>query len=206
MQLGRGVRVVIALLVVVGVLSYAVIVELGLSAGRVHGGVSAGKLEVGGLTFSEAAEILAERGERVQRTPILFATVRFRRCLIPSEISWRPQPFATAQAAMRVGRRGGPMQALVGRIRAWIWGVKIPWQGQPSNRRITKVIDSWEREARAQGLEVRRWRLRKRIYRAVRTWPRRPFRIPLRRSGAGRAFSKEALQELPASCAGVPSA
>ena len=182
MNLSRSARTLIIVLVAVGVLGYAVVVEFGVSAGRVHQGVSVAGLDVGGLTLTDTAEALTERGELLRTEPILFVAEGMTRCLIPIEIGWGPQAFATAEAAMDVGRKGGPVKAVRDRVKAWIGGFRVRWVGGADWHKVTAVIDAWEEQATSLGLELRRYRLRRRIRNAIVTWPRRPFEIPVRHS------------------------
>jgi hypothetical protein len=172
-------------LVILGVLGYAAVVEFGLTAGRVHEGVTVKGLDLGGMTLTDAAEALERRGELLRTEPIIFTAEGMTRCLVPFELGWGPQSFATAEAAMDVGRMGG-LTVLGDRVRAWLWGIEVEWVGRPSWRRVTDLLDEWERQAEASGFELRRFLLRKLIRRAIVTWPRRPFEIPLRPAvGAG---------------------
>jgi hypothetical protein len=178
-NLSRPARILIVSFVIVGALGYAVVVEFGLTAGRVHEGVDVEGLDLGGMTLTDAADALEKRGELLRTEPIIFTAEGMTRCLIPYELGWGPQSFATAEAAMDVGRKGG-LSVLGDRMRAWLWGVQVDWVGRPSWHSVTDLLDEWERQAEASGFELRRFLLRKRIRRAIVTWPRRPYEIPLR--------------------------
>ncbi|MGH2695032.1 MAG: hypothetical protein ACRDJJ_09510 [Actinomycetota bacterium] len=216
MNLSRPARILIVSLVVVGVLGYAAVVEFGLSAGRVHDGVTVDGLDLGGMTLEDASNALERRGELLRTEPILFSAEGMTRCLIPYELGWGPQSFATAEAAMDVGRKGGAVSALGDRMKAWVWGIDVDWVGRPSWHSVTDLLDEWERQAEAAGFELRRFLLRKRVRRAIVTWPRRPFGIPLRPGvelgvdeGAGSDLvlspSEEEVSELgAASCDNLP--
>jgi hypothetical protein len=178
-NLSRPARILIVSFVIVGALGYAVVVEFGLTAGRVHEGVDVEGVDLGGMTLTDAADALEKRGELLRTEPIIFTAEGMTRCLIPYELGWGPQSFATAEAAMDVGRKGG-LSVLGDRMRAWLWGVQVDWVGRPSWHSVTDLLDEWERQAEASGFELRRFLLRKRIRRAIVTWPRRPYEIPLR--------------------------
>jgi hypothetical protein len=179
MQISKGAKILIAMLALMGILGYLFVLEFGLSAGRVHSGVRVGKVDLSGLTLSGAAALLDEVGGDLQNEPIVFITEGLTECLIPKEIGWTPQALVTAQRAMDVGRQGG-IAVLGDRLDAWISGVHVEWEGKPHRRKLRKLLDAWEAEVEALGFELRRWRLRQRIKRAIVTYPREAFDIPVR--------------------------
>lgn len=190
MAVNRKTRV--ALLVGLGVvlLGYLVVLEFGVNAGRIHYGVEIrGGLKVGGMTRVEADEILKERAQAMLEDDIVLGgqgiSVRF----YPQEpdfssddvlvAGWAPGRAATIDAALSVGRAGGPFGALADRWRAWVGGVKVGWKGHARAFRVTKIIDKVEDLGAAKGLTLDRPALRLKIRRALNSWPRRPFyRIP----------------------------
>lgn len=183
-------RIVIVLGVLVVLAIYALVVELGVNAGRIHYGVQIRRdLDVGGMTPSEADEVLKERAQLMMEDDILLGgqgiSVRF----YPQQpeyasddvlvAGWAPQRGATIDAAMAVGRDGGPFSALAERWRAWWGGVKVKWQGRATSGRVTKIIDRVEELGAEKGLSLDRWKLRLKIRRALNSWPRQPYyRIP----------------------------
>lgn len=173
-------RTVLALVALLAVVAYLVIVDLGVSAGRIHYGVSVSHVDVGGLTALEASAELDERARELEERPVIFEFEGIRRSFFPREVDWRPNSLENAQLAMRVGRAGGPLAALEQRIEAWIRGVEVPWQGSADGRKVGALMDGWESALEELGLEIRRPLLRSRIRRAIVTWPRRPFPIPVR--------------------------
>ncbi len=181
MKLSPLAKGVFVLAVLLGLCLYAVVVDFGVNAGRIHHGVSVDAVDVGGLTLLEAAHALDERAARLARLPVVFEVQGFTKALTPEEVGWNPSSFRNAQLAMAVGRTGGPLVALRDRIDAWVRGIEIPWRGGPDARKVTALLHEWDREARRAGLEIRRGLLRYRIRKALNTWPRRKFTIPVRR-------------------------
>ncbi len=177
--MSRTARILLALGLVVAVVCYFVLLDFGINAGRIHYGVSVEGVDVGGMTEIEAVRVLAERGEDLQHSPVILATEGFDCRFIPDEIGWDAQPVATAEAARQVGARGGIFRALGDRLRAWFEGVEIEWIDKPRAKKIRALVDECEQHAQALGLQVNRWRLRKRIRRSIVTWPRRTFVVPV---------------------------
>ena len=167
---------------VLGFLAYALILEFGLSAGRVHQGVTVdGDIDVAGLTRLEAGERLQERTELLASEPLVFAARGVGRETIDvTDIGARPEPNETAAAAMEVGRTGGLWSALADRWSAWTDGVDVEWVGEPSRGRVSAFIESIEEQALDAGLALNRCKLRGKIRRVVTQWPRKDFyRIPV---------------------------
>ena len=81
-------------------LAYAAIADLGINAGRGHYGVTVKDVEVGGMTFAEAEEVLRERGEKLRSTPICFTRDDFLACAHPADLGWFPGVRQTLDQAM----------------------------------------------------------------------------------------------------------
>ena len=183
-------RIALVLAVLLGLFAYLVIVEMGVNAGRIHYGVEIRRgLDVGGMTPSEADEVLKERAKLMLEDDILLGgegiSVRFypqQPEFAPGDVlvaGWAPQRGATIEHALSVGREGGPFGALAERWRAWWGGVKVKWQGSATNARVTRIIDTVEDLGAEKGLSLDRWKLRLKIRRALNSWPRQPYyRIP----------------------------
>ena len=167
-----------SLLVLASMLAYIIVVDLGLSAGKIHPGVTVRRIEIGGLTETEAAALLFERGQDLFGTPVTFTTENLNLSFSPVDVGWTPRAFETVEAAMRIGRTDAPFGAAADRVRAWFGGIDIEWAGKTRAPLVTELIDEWERQATALGLTVCRGKLRYRIRRSVETWPRRIFHIP----------------------------
>ena len=180
MDLSVRAKVLIAVGALVGLLVWIVIVDLGVNAGRVHYGVTLGKLELGGLTEEAAIDRLQARGEDMETQLITFAARGERLTFYRSEAGWHAKPYETAAAAMAVGRTGGPLRALAERARAWFGGVRVHWADKPRPSRVTRLIDEVEARLDRRGYELDRGRLRAKIRRSVYRYPgRRYYRIPL---------------------------
>jgi hypothetical protein len=179
MNLSLRARIMLGLLALAGLIAYAIVVDLGVSAGRIHSGVNVRGVDVGGLTRTEAYDELKPWGDRLRNEPVTFTTEGLNFHFLPSEIGWWPNSLATADSAMAVGREGGPVRAVADRFRGWVGGVEIAWEGGPRAIKVEEMIDSWEVQADALGLQIWRGRLRVLIRRAIQTWPRKPWPIPM---------------------------
>ncbi|MDQ5815334.1 MAG: hypothetical protein M3516_03440 [Actinomycetota bacterium] len=183
MNISRPSRALLYGLLAAGVLVYALVLELGLSAGRVHHGVTVdGDIEVAGLTRLEAGELLQERTELLASQPLVFAARGVgRQAIEVADIGARPEPNETAAAAMAIGRAGGPWRAFADRWTAWTGGIDIDWVGEPSRGRVSRFIEQIEERALDAGLSLNRCKLRGKIRRVATEWPREDFyRIPVR--------------------------
>ena len=182
MNISRPSRAMLYGTVILGLLAYALILELGLSAGRVHHGVTVdGDIDVAGLTRLEAGELLQERTELLASEPLVFGARGVGRHPIEvTDIGARPEPNETAAAAMAVGRTEGPWSALADRWTAWTGGVDVGWVGEPSRGRVSAFIEGIEERALDAGLALNRCKLRGKIRRVATDWPRKDFyRIPV---------------------------
>ena len=190
MQLSARAKVLLGLLAVISVLVYLVIVDLGLSAGRIHHGVEIREgADVGGLTVSEAAAKLEEREDAMLADEIVMGgegiTVRFYpRIPVGAPAGtlgagWRPMRHVTAQEAFDVGRRNALFGALFDRLDAWFGGTEVSWQGSPKAIKVDRILEAVEEKAEPKGLTLDRTAMRLKIRRILNRWPRRPFyRIP----------------------------
>jgi hypothetical protein len=164
---------------IVGVLVYLVIVDLGISAGRIHHGVAVAGIDLAGLTESEAVARLNREVEEKRTDPVVFQARELRFLLLPADVDWRPMIEASADAAMAVGRQGGPVAALADRVRGWFGGVEVKWTGRPNPHNVGNLIDDVARQAHALDYDLNRGKLRKKVRRAAKYWPDRPLRIPI---------------------------
>ncbi len=78
-----------------------------------------------------------------------------------------------------MGRDDAPFGALSDRAVAWVSGSKVPWAGDVVPSLVGDLMDEMEIQADALGYEIRRKALRRRIKRAIVSWPNRIFKIPL---------------------------
>jgi hypothetical protein len=172
-------RVLVAL-AGVGALVYLFVAELGISAGRIHHGVSVSGVDVGGLTEAEAVSRLQRRARLLENEALVVRGGGIERSLLPRDISWRPRVERSAARALRVGREGGLMSALGDRLRAWLGGIDIEWPAKAGDgKEVVAFVDEIETEAAELGMELDRELLRRRIRLGITTWPREPVVIPL---------------------------
>jgi len=184
MTLSLRAKISLALLILLGVVVYGLVLDLGINAGRIHHGVYVRDINLGGLTKEEAFERLIARGLELEDEPVLVTREGVGCHFVPSDLGWEAKPFETAIAAYRIGRGEESFEALSTRIRAWFGGVSIDWKDEIDRRAMRTLLDDCEEQAQAIGYEVRRYRLRKRIARAITTWPRSPVNIPIREETA----------------------
>ena len=181
MTLSTRAKIAFALLTFLGTAAYLIVVDLGISAGQVHHGVHIAndlQLDLGGLTREEATAALEERELELAEAPVFFTKEGFECEFLPGDLGWDGRPFETAVAAFRIGRGESPLRALGTRIKAWFGGVQIDWIDDLDSTAVSRFIDDCEVQATALGYNLKRFRLRKKIARAITTWPRRAFNIP----------------------------
>lgn len=191
MKLSRLAKILLFAAVVVSVLAYLVIVDLGINAGRIHYGVEVeGGLDIGGMTAAEADDVLEARADAMARAPITLAAEGISVSFYPRlpvtapddelGVGWFANRPETIAAALDVGRDGGPLRAVLDRATAWVAGVKVAWKGRPTAFKVSRLLDVIENRADQRGYELDRTRLRIKIRRVLNTWPRKDFyRIPL---------------------------
>src|SRR5687767_2712374 len=151
MKLPRSTRPIAGLLLVVGLSSYLILVDLGVNAGRVHYGVRVDGFEIGGRTFTEAVSQLAERGEDLSKTRVSYRAGSFSCGFTPRGIGWGPQPHDTAEAAMGVGRPFSSVASVGERFDAWLGGYEVEWADDPDPTRVEQVVERCREKARAVG-------------------------------------------------------
>jgi hypothetical protein len=180
MSASRGARFYLFSMALVGVLVYLPIIDLGVSAGRIHHGVSVAGVDVGGLTEEEAVDRLRRRIELLRSEPVVFfGPEGLSVQLHPATIGWYPFVARSARAAMRIGRDGAPLGALHDRWRGWFGGVKLRWVSRPNSKTVREFVDRVERQVNKAGYELDRPKLRRKVKRGINTWPRRQLRVPV---------------------------
>lgn len=185
MNLSTRTRVAGGAAIAVVMVAYLVIVDLGLSAGRIHRGVKVAGIDVGGLTVLEAFNKLDPIGDELARSPLNFVpTEAGPPCsVIPEDLGWFPESDETADLAYEVGREGFVLSALLDRIRAWTGAIDVGWADKPSARKVTKFIDDCEGQLEPFGLEIDRAKLRFRLKQAVGEYPyQQDHELPLTES------------------------
>lgn len=162
------------------VLAYLVIVDLGVSAGRIHRGVAVRGIDVGGLTVVEAARKLSPIGADLAERPIVFTAPGVDCRFTPRELGWGPQAFDTAENALRVGRDHAPFGALWDRLRAWVSGVEVGWSDSPDPARVGRFLNGCEERVESVGASLDRGQMRFQIRRAIGYWPyEQIYELPL---------------------------
>src|SRR5688572_6404801 len=136
MRINPSTKAVFAIALLIAAIAYLVVVEVAVSAGRVHHGVDVRGFDIGGLNHQEAIDALRERGDEMKESPMIFTTEGCDCRFSPEQIGWGPQQADTAAAAMAVGREDLPFGALSDRWRAWAGGVSIEWQGRTDPARV----------------------------------------------------------------------
>ena len=179
MNVSRAVKVSLGLVGVLVLIGYLVLIELGISAGRVHRGVRVDGIEIGGLTLPEAVALLQDTGKDLEGEEIIPTAEGFDCRFTPREVGWRPQAIDTARMAMRVGRDDAPFGALADRVRAYLSGIEVDWAGRPKRRKVGQLLDRCEQQAAALRVVIDRYALRAEIRQALRSTTRRRFEIPL---------------------------
>lgn len=165
---------------VAGLVAFALTLEFGINAGKIHYGVTVSAEHLGGMTVAEAEEFLGERGNLLQSEEICFAREGLAGfCTVPADLGWYPGWRPTAKEAYSVGRKEFPFGAISERLKAWRKGVKIKWAGRARARLVTALLDELEQELAEDGFDLKRGKMRYKIRRAIVTYPRHTFRIPL---------------------------
>jgi hypothetical protein len=178
-NVSRTAKGVFALAIVLVLGGYLVLIDLGLSAGRVHHGVRVDGVDIGGLTVAEAAALLEDAGEELKQEEVVPTAEGFDCRFTPEEVGWGPQPFDTVETAMRVGREDAPFGALADRVRAYVEGIEVDWAGKPDQRKVARLLNRCEEQAGALGVLIDRRELRVKVRQAITSTGRRRFEIPL---------------------------
>jgi hypothetical protein len=171
-KISRRTKFLLGAATVLGVLSFLIIVDLGVNAGRIHRGVEVSGIDVGGLTEDEAYGKLYPIGEEMSETPIVFFGNTFECRLVPEELGWGPQVAGTADAAYGVGRAESLFEDGLDRVKAWFGKADVRWTGKPNTRRVGAWINQCEKSGAARGEDVDKANLRFLLKTALRTWPR----------------------------------
>lgn len=172
-------RIALALAGLVGGIAVLIVVDLVISAGRIHHGVFVDRIDVGGMTEAEATRALRVRARDYLDEPLVLVTEGLTYPTLPARVGWNPRAQATARRAMRVGREDFPLGAWADRLEAWIGEVVIEWVGEIDPVRLRRIVDDVERRLVALGKRVDRAELVRRIEHAVGRLPRGPVEIPI---------------------------
>jgi hypothetical protein len=178
-NLSTRAKVLLAIALTFGLLAWVILLDFGINAGRIHYGVHVRGTTVGGMTIEEAMVVLQERGEELRFEPVVLSAEGMNCSFIPDDVGWGPKPKSTAETARDIGFTGGLFEALGDRATAWFNGVRVEWVDTPNVRKVTSLIDDCEGQAEALNLELDRYKLRRLMRRAIVTWPRRIFQVPV---------------------------
>jgi hypothetical protein len=170
----------IALGTILGIGVYLVVLDFGINAGRIHHGVYVRDIDVGGLTQQEAFGILNEEGQRLEAEPVILTREGTDCRFSPvDDLGWDPRAFDTAVSAYKVGRGVDWFKALLTRVKAWVAGATIDWTDTADPALVSEFLDWCEERVESVGYELRRFKLRRGLLDMIKTWPRRPFEIPI---------------------------
>lgn len=181
MDLSIRTKIVLAVSALALIFVYLIVVDIGISAGRVHYGVRVDSIDVGGMTYPEAIDALGERADQLSTVPLVLYRGPIKLRLYPYEVGYHPRPATTALAAMRVGRDHAPFGAIGDRLHAWFGGVKVRWQPGANTRKLGKLVAQWQIDLARKGLtmsDADRRKLRYKIRVGLNNWPRHSLRIP----------------------------
>jgi len=117
-------RRAIALAVVVGVLAIAFSLAYAGSRTTLADGTQIAGVDVGGLTASEAAQVLRERAAALEDTPVVFTAPGYKRALDASKLGVSANWNAAVTAAQEEGDGFGPVRGLR-RIHTRLFGAEV---------------------------------------------------------------------------------
>ncbi len=153
---GRVPRLTAAVMLVCGVLSTVVAVDHLMSAGEIRGGVSVGKVALGGKTPEEAREIL-ERRHPAARGEIELSGTGETFAVSTDELGVRFDVEKTVERAYAVGRRGGVLERLAWRMRSF-FGVSVPaevvYRPEAARAAVARIAPRANREPREASATV----------------------------------------------------
>jgi len=179
-KLSTRAKILVGLGLVLGSVVWLVLLDYGVNAGRIHYGVHVNGIDVGGMTVDEAQDVLRAEAKKRRLAGVALSAEGMDCSFDPRKVGWTPRAKATAQRARDVGSEGGVAGALSDRLNAWFAGVEVEWAAElRDSDRVTRLIDDCQRQAEALGLTLDRERLRELMLRAVETWPRQIYQVPV---------------------------
>ena len=179
MKRSRKNTIVVGVLTLVGLLAWLIVVDLGVNAGRIHRGVEAGGVDVGGLSPDDAFRVLSDRAELLMEKPSVFTAENVQCSFFPDELGWGPQVDSTVDRAYAIGRESGLFGSLWERLKGWGTEHEVGWAGKANSRRVGSFIAKCVKQAEPFGVAVDRPRLRFMVKRAIVTYPEKIFQIPV---------------------------
>jgi vancomycin resistance protein YoaR len=109
-------------------------------AGQIYPGISAAGVDLSGMKPDQAAALLAEQVEYPVEGRILLRDGDKIWLASPSDLGFYLDPQASAMAAYRFGRRGGPVSRLASQFQAWYYGTSLPAQFVFDERRAYQYL------------------------------------------------------------------
>jgi vancomycin resistance protein YoaR len=97
-----------------------------LYLGRVFPGVAVAGVDIGGLTTNKATAKISQALTYPETGHILFHDEHESWLVTPGELGLHFNAEATAQAAYKYGRRGGPLQRLLEQFNSWYYHTNLP--------------------------------------------------------------------------------
>ena len=179
-------KIGLALAVALAIFAYLILVDVGISAGKIHHGVSVSGVDVGGLTEAEALDRLEKKSDEIAVAPILLLAPGYNIGVKPDQLNWDGAPRLTARAALRVGRDDVPFGAVADRISAWLWGVQLEFVGRPERKTFLQWVKKQGDALECYGFKLDRFKLRRLIIDAARRGETGPFDFPVTETGAKR--------------------
>jgi hypothetical protein len=173
-KVGVGIGALVALVL------FAIVVDLGVNAGRIHYGVSVDGVDLGGLTRREAIGELEDRSEDLAADNVILLTaVGLNVGVRPDQLGWTFNPRGTVRYAYSVGRTDAPFGALSDRVGSWLWGTKVDLRGTWDDLVLRRKIDEWDERLSGLGRPIDRDALEALIRKAVADGDPGPHEIPL---------------------------
>ncbi|MDY0339997.1 MAG: VanW family protein [Coriobacteriia bacterium] len=138
----RGARIgfVVAVLLVVVVAGVAA-VDITMTQDRIHVGVRAGEVDVGGLARDDAAAAIGTYVADLSATPVSLMVDGERWDVTAESVGLSVDATGLAEAAYGVGR-GGFFEAVVGRARSVFGGVTIPLELDSDETAVELLVES----------------------------------------------------------------
>lgn len=122
--------------------------------GRIRSGVKAGTLELGGRSREEASALLSERAQLLLSDPVELFADEHRFSVTPSEVSFAPDPEATFEEAMGVGRRGNFLVRTWHRLRALFASTDVGWVSKLDADAAALLVHDWAEQIDTEGHEA----------------------------------------------------